>query len=96
MGCIEELTYEVLAKGLTFQECREFISKLCPRVYHIDPGTKLFGEAIIGPPPIAVGTDGVFLIFPYVKPCHGTFVLKVEDPGEAARLATFAKPAPKK
>jgi hypothetical protein len=92
MGCIEELTYEVLAKGLTFKECREFISKTCPRVFLIEPGTKLFGEGIIGPPPIAVGTDGTIIVFPYVKPCHGTFVLKVEDPVEAARLSTFAKP----
>ena len=89
MGCIEELTHEILAKGLTFKECREFIAKTCPTIYHIQPGTKLFGEGIIGNPPIVVGTDGKVVVFPYVKPCHGTFILKIEDPKEAARLSTI-------
>lgn len=96
MGCIEDLSHEVLAKGLTFKECREFITKNCPRIYHIQPGTKLFGEAIIGPPPIVIGTDGTTVLFPYVKPCHGTFILKIEDPAEAARLLTISTPAKKK
>jgi hypothetical protein len=95
MGCIEELKHEVLAKGLTFKECREFIIGMSPRVYQIEPGTKLFGDGIIGPPPILVGTDGIMVVFPYVKPCHGTFILKIEDPAEAARLPSFAKPIPK-
>jgi hypothetical protein len=95
MGCIEELKYEVLAKGLTFKECRDFVTKTCPHVYLIEPGTKLFGEGIIGPPPIAIGVDGTVVVFPYVKPCHGTFVLKVDDPVEAARIPSFAKPLKK-
>lgn len=89
MGCIEELKHEVLAKGLTFKECRDFIAKMCPAVYHIQPGTKLFNQGIVGQPPIAVGTDGNYVIFPYVKPCHGTFILKIEDPQEARRLTTI-------
>jgi hypothetical protein len=89
MGCIEELKFEILAKGITFKECREFITKYSPTIYHIQPGTKLFGEGIIGNPPIAVGTDGKNVVFPFVKPCHGTFILKIEDPDEAARLATI-------
>jgi len=92
MGCIEELKPEILAKGLTFKECRDLITKTCPKTYVIEPGSKLFEQGIIGPPPIVVGTDGLFVVFPYVKPCHGTFVLKVEDPDEAARLASVAKP----
>ena len=96
MGCIEELKHEILAKGLTFKECRDFVAKVCPQVYHIEPGTKLFGEGIIGTPPIAIGTDGMRVVFPYVKPCHGTFVLQIEDAAEAARLKTIGTPAKKK
>jgi hypothetical protein len=42
-------------------------------------------------PPIAIGLDRDFIIFPYTKPCHGTFLLRMEDTAEAARLRTFKK-----
>ncbi|HPY60556.1 MAG TPA: DUF1894 domain-containing protein, partial [Methanospirillum sp.] len=38
-------------------------------------------------PPIRVAVDGESVIFPYTKPCHGTFLIRVrgaED--EIARL----------
>ncbi|WP_332881581.1 DUF1894 domain-containing protein [Methanosarcina horonobensis] len=34
---------------------------------------------IIGVPPIAMGAKGSALIFTYTKPCHGTFVLTVDN-----------------
>ncbi|HUW85601.1 MAG TPA: DUF1894 domain-containing protein, partial [Methanoregula sp.] len=44
-----------------------------------------------GIPPIAIGLEGDFIIFPYTKPCHGTFLLRVEDTVEAARLRAAKK-----
>lgn len=96
MGCIEELSYTVLEKGLSFPESRKSIEKRCSEIYHIMPGTKLFGDPLIGPPPISIGLIGDVIVFPYVKPCHGTFLLSIEDPAEAARLRSTAKRAPKK
>jgi hypothetical protein len=37
-------------------------------------------------PPIWVGVDGEHLIFPYVKPCRGTFVVKVKGAAEIPNL----------
>lgn len=91
MGCIEELTYEILAKGLSFPESRQFIEKKYPEVFHIMPGTKLFGDPLIGPPPIAIGIEDNAVIFPYVKPCHGTFLLRIEGQEEAARVREIGK-----
>jgi hypothetical protein len=32
---------------------------------------------LIGKPPIPIAYDGEYVIFPYTKPCYGSFVLKV-------------------
>jgi len=42
-------------------------------------------------PPLYVGVDGERLIFPYTKPCHGTFVVKVPGGAEIARLRARQK-----
>ncbi|MEN6609739.1 MAG: DUF1894 domain-containing protein [Methanoregulaceae archaeon] len=86
MGCIDQLPYEVILSGTSFKEAREYVEKNIPEVYHVDPGFKVFDEYIIGVPPVAIGLDGNIVYFPYTKPCHGTFLLKVENPDEAARL----------
>jgi len=33
---------------------------------------------LIGVPPILVGAEDAHVIFTYMKPCRGTFVLKIE------------------
>lgn len=96
MGCIEDLTYNILAKGLSFPESRQYIKKHYSEIYHIMPGTKLFGDPLIGPPPIAIGLQGDIVIFPYVKPCHGTFLLSIEGSEEAERVRKIGKPVPKR
>jgi hypothetical protein len=47
----------------------------------------------VGVPPISIGFEGNVIIFPYTKPCYGTFLMKVEDPEEAEkiRLSTAKK-----
>jgi hypothetical protein len=59
--------------------------------WYVDPGYKLFDEYIIGLPPIALGIDGAKIIFPYTKPCHGTYLLAIEDPCEAERVRKTAR-----
>jgi hypothetical protein len=86
MGCIEQLKYELLLERTSFKEAREFIEKYSDEVYYVEPGYRLLGEYMIGVPPLAVGVKGDEVIFTYVKPCHGTFVMAVESEEEIERL----------
>jgi len=86
MGCIESLPYEVILRGGSFKECRDYIRKHFRETVEVQPGFKIFDTHIIGVPPISVALDGDFVIFPFTKPCHGTFLLRVEDKAEADRL----------
>lgn len=91
MTCIEDLPYEILKSKSSFKECREFIEQQYPVVYHINPGFKLFKTPITGTPPVAIGIENDDIIFPYTKPCHGTFLLKVTDTEEINRLCRIKR-----
>lgn len=80
MSCIEQMKYTILLQRISFKEAREYIEKNSEEVYYVSPGYKIFKDYyIIGVPPIAVGAKGNALIFPYTKPCHGSFVLSIEN-----------------
>jgi hypothetical protein len=80
MSCIEQMKYKIQLERISFKEAREYIEKNSDEVYYVPPGYKIFKDYyIIGIPPIAVGTKGNSLIFPYTKPCHGSFVLSIEN-----------------
>lgn len=81
MGCLESLPYEVLLSKISFKEAREFLSKY-PEKYDVQPGYRLFDLNIIGVPPIRVAVDGESLLFPFTKPCHGTFLVRVPEAAE--------------
>ena len=50
-------------------------------------GYKIFKNYyVIGIPPIAVGAKGTALIFPYTKPCHGSFVLSIDGEGSIKEI----------
>ena len=87
MTCIEDLPHEILNSYISFKESNKIIEHTYPVVYHINPGFKLLGNPLIGSPPIAIGVDGESIIFPYTKPCHGTFLLKIDSPEEVSRLS---------
>jgi hypothetical protein len=91
MGCVESLKYEVVLKGASFKECREYVRAHCKEYRDVQPGFRLFEKAVVGVPPISIGLDGDVLVFPYTKPCYGTFLLKIEDPEEAARIRALKK-----
>ncbi|OPY38695.1 MAG: hypothetical protein A4E35_00479 [Methanoregula sp. PtaU1.Bin051] len=86
MGCIESLPYEVLLRGSSFKEGRDYIRKNFSEHRDVQPGFKIFDTHIIGVPPISIGLDDDYVIFPYTKPCYGTFLLRIQDPTEAARI----------
>ena len=81
MGCLESLPYEVLLSKISFKEAREFLSRY-PEKYDVEPGYQLFDVRIIGVPPIRVAVDGEALLFPFTKPCHGTFLVRVSQANE--------------
>lgn len=87
MSCIEQMKYDLLLERVSFKEAKEFIEKNADEVYYVDPGYKIFKDYyIIGVPPIPVGAKGDELLFTYVKPCHGTFVMKIKSEEEIQRL----------
>lgn len=80
MSCIEQMKYTILLQRISFKEAREYIEKNSDEVYYVSPGYKIFKDYyIIGVPPIAVGAKGNALVFPYTKPCHGSFVLSIDN-----------------
>jgi len=91
MGCVESMNYEIVLRDATFKESREFIKNQFREYREVQPGFKVFDVHVIGLPPVAIGLDGDFVIFPYTKPCHGTFLLRVEDRKEAERLRALKK-----
>jgi hypothetical protein len=87
MSCIEQMKYKLLLERTSFREAREYIEKNSDEVYYVDPGYKIFNDYyIIGVPPVAMGVKDRELIFTYVKPCHGTFVMALESEEEINRL----------
>lgn len=86
MGCIEKMHYEVILRNASFDECRKYQKDHYTEIYTVKPGHKIFDVHIIGIPPVYIALDGEDLIFPYTKPCHGTFLLKINSPEEAAKI----------
>lgn len=87
MSCIEQMKYNLLLERVSFKEAKQFIEKNSDEVYYVDPGYKIFKDYyIIGVPPIPIGAKEGELIFTYVKPCHGTFVMKIKSEEEIQRL----------
>ncbi len=86
MGCIELMKPEILLSDTSFKEGREFIRRNFREVYEVEPGYKLFDVYLIGVSPIPIAIEDESVIFPYVKPCRGTFVLKMEGKEEIELL----------
>ncbi len=87
MSCIEQMKYRLYLERTTFKDAREYIEKNSDEVYYVDPGYKIFKDYyIIGMPPVAMGVRGKEMLFTYVKPCHGTFVMGIDSEEEITRL----------
>ncbi len=91
-GCIEQMKYEILLKNATFKETHRYISEHADQVYFVEPGFKVFDRRLIGVPPVPVGIGANYIMLTYVKPCHGSFVLKLpRDDVEVARIVAEDK-----
>ena len=86
MGCLDKLPYEVILRNASFSECREYLKKNYKEVYTVSPGYKIFDVHIIGVPPVTIALDDDIVIFPYTKPCHGTFLVKVSSEEESVKI----------
>jgi hypothetical protein len=89
------MKYEIILRDASFKECREYIRSNYQEYVDVDPGFKIFDKHIIGVPPISIGFEGDVIIFPFTKPCYGTFLMKIEDHDEAERIRRFALKNPK-
>lgn len=91
-GCIEQMNYEILLKNATFKDTLRYISEHAAKVYYVEPGFKVFDRRLIGVPPVPVGVGPAYIMLTYVKPCHGSFVLKLpRDEEELARIVAEDK-----
>jgi hypothetical protein len=91
LGCIEQIKYEMLLSNVTFKQCSAFIRSNYDETYIIPPGYRIFDVFIIGVPPIYVGVSGDNIIFPYTKPCHGSFLLKSISQDEVDKVRKKGK-----
>jgi hypothetical protein len=91
MSCIEQIEYEILLQGASFKESAEYIRTHFTEWYEVEPGYRLFDAHLVGVPPVVLGVEGEDVIFPYVKPCRGTFLLRANGPGEIAKLRARTK-----
>jgi len=81
------MKYKLHLERTSFKEAREYIERNSDEVYYVEPGYNIFKDYyLIGVSPIAIGVKGKELLFTYVKPCHGTFVMSLESVEEIERL----------
>ena len=66
---------------VSFPEARDALSRYKEK-YDVLPGYEIFGIRIIGVPPVRIAVDGEAILFPFTKPCHGTFLIRVLDATE--------------
>lgn len=91
MSCIENINYEILIQGASFKESSEYIRAHFTEYYEVQPGYRLFDNYLIGVPPVTIGVEGDYVIFPYTKPCRGTFLLRAEGKEEIEKLRALPK-----
>ncbi|MFQ6072376.1 MAG: DUF1894 domain-containing protein [Methanosarcinales archaeon] len=77
MTCINDLQYEILLAQKSIKECIDYIKKNIKEIYYVEPGYKVKGLILIGSSQIPIGINGNSIIFPFIKPCMGAYVLKI-------------------
>ncbi len=90
MTCLNDYEYTVLLQHITYGEAEAFIREKYWETYYFEPGFRVLGLRLLGETavPVAVedGRDDT-LVFPYTKPCMGTFVLRFPNvPDEVKRV----------
>lgn len=91
MGCIDEMNYEILLSKTGFKECAQYIDEHFKEVHHIPAGYRIFDSYLIGVPPIPIAVENDDVIIIYIKPCHGSFVLRINSKEEVEKLRARKK-----
>ncbi|MGD9778844.1 DUF1894 domain-containing protein [Methanomethylovorans sp.] len=81
-SCTKDIPYEILTSGVTLAQSEKYIKDNSDRVFHVPGGYNIKGMKLIGSDKIPVGVKGKDLIFQFIKPCFGLFVLKIADAQE--------------
>lgn len=78
-SCTKDMPYEVLTSGVTLTQSEKYIKDNSDRIFHVPGGYSIKGMKLIGSDKIPVGVKGNDLIFQFIKPCFGLFILKMTD-----------------
>jgi len=80
------MNYEILLPNSSFKECADYIKNNFKEIYYVPAGYRIFDNYLVGVPPIPIAVDNDNIIMPYVKPCHGSFVLRIPGKKEVESL----------
>lgn len=79
MTCIKDISYEILLSSVTPAQSEKYVRDNSDEVFYVPGGYKVRGVPLVGGDSIPVGIKGDDLIFQFVKPCSGLFVLMIKD-----------------
>ncbi|MDY9927627.1 DUF1894 domain-containing protein [Methanosarcina sp.] len=81
MVCLSEFDYEILLKNATPKECENLIKEHSEEVYLVPGGYNVKGIFLLGTA-IPVGFSGDAILFQFIKPCFGLFVIRMKNESE--------------
>ncbi|WP_410508345.1 DUF1894 domain-containing protein [Methanosarcina hadiensis] len=81
MVCLSEYKFEILLKHANPKECESFIKEHSEETYLVPGGYKIKGIFLLGTS-IPIGFSGNAILFQFIKPCFGLFVLRIENETE--------------
>ncbi|AAM01626.1 DUF1894 domain-containing protein [Methanopyrus kandleri] len=81
--CLEEREYEILMARRPFDDCARYIESKFGNIVKLQPGEEILpGLRAIGYGKIPVAYGDEWIVLPITKPCHGSFVVKIEVSAE--------------
>lgn len=81
MVCLSEYKFEILLKNATPKECEDLVRERSEEVYLVPGGYTVKGIILMGAS-VPVGFSGDALIFQFIKPCFGLFVIRMKNESE--------------
>lgn len=86
MVCLSEYKLEVLLKNANPKECENFVKENAEEMYLVPGGYTIKGIFLLGTA-IPVGFSGNAILFQFIKPCFGLFVVRMKnEPEEIQKL----------
>lgn len=81
MVCLSGYNIEVLLKNATPKECENVVKEHSEDMYLVPGGYDIKGIFLLGTD-IPVGFSGNDIIFQFIKPCFGLFVIRMKNEAE--------------